>query len=131
MIQAIPTRNPETSQQLKTLLALELIGQYAITLDDGEILYNQLYPSLNAGYSVTLDFQGVTHFAAPFLNFAIGRLFEHFSAEDINTRLEILNISSVGQASLNRVIENSKAYYSDDGIRNAVNQALAEQAMRE
>jgi isocitrate dehydrogenase kinase/phosphatase len=131
MIQAIPTRNPETSKSTKSLLASELIGPYAITMDDGKIIYNELYPLLSSEYSVTLDFQGVTHFAAPFLNFAIGRLFEHFSAEEINTRLEILNISSVGQASLNRVIENSKAYYSDDGIRNAVNQVLADQAMRE
>ncbi len=37
MIQAIPTRNPEASQALKTLLVSELIGQHAITLDDGEI----------------------------------------------------------------------------------------------
>jgi hypothetical protein len=131
MIQAVPTRNPEASQPIKTLLALELIGQYAITRDDGEILYNELYPLLSNGFSVTLDFQGVTHFAAPFLNFAIGRLFAHFSAADLNTRLEILNISVAGQGSLERVIENSEAYYNDEGIRNAVNQVLAEQAMWE
>jgi STAS-like domain of unknown function (DUF4325) len=131
MIQAIPTRNPEISKPTRSLLASDIIGQYAITIEDGKIIYDELYPLLSDGCSVILDFQGVTHFAAPFLNFAIGRLFEHFSEEDINTRLEILNISSAGQASLNRVIENSKAYYSDDSIRNAVNQVLTEQAMRE
>jgi hypothetical protein len=131
MIQAIPTRNPETSQPLKTLLALELIGQYAITLDDGYTVYNELYPLLSNGFKVTLDFQGITHFGAPFMNAAIGGLLAGFSIDFLKTNLITINLTSAGQGLLERVIIDSNDYYTNPLTRAAVDRVLHEQSIAE
>ncbi len=131
MIQAVPTRNPEVSQPIKTLLALELIGQYAITLDDGYTVYNELYPLLSNGVSVTLDFQGMTHFGAPFLNAAIGGLLASFSVDFLRDNLKTINLTSAGQGLLERVIINSNEYYSNPLTRAAVDRVLHEQSIAE
>ncbi len=131
MIQAVPTRIPEASPPLKTLLASELIGQYAITLDDGYTVYNELYPLLSNGFSVTLDFQGITHFGAPFLNAAIGGLLASFSVDFLRDNLKTINLTSAGQGLLERVIIDSNDYYSNPLTRAAVDRVLHEQSIAE
>jgi STAS-like domain of unknown function (DUF4325) len=111
------------------LAVSQLIGNYGITLDDGERLYAALYPLLEQGDTISLDFQDVTIFASPFFNAGIGRLLESFSAEQLNCHLIPINLSLAGQSALRRVIENAKAYYGSATVQNAVNGVLHEQAI--
>ena len=59
------------------------IGEDAITLDDGQSIYQQIKPELLAGHEVELDFDGVSVFAAPFFNAAIGQLLKDLRPEEL------------------------------------------------
>jgi STAS-like domain of unknown function (DUF4325) len=113
----------------KAVTVSQLIGNYGITLDDGDILYNVLYPSLQEGQSVTVDFQGVAIFASPFFNAAIGRLLANFSADFLKENLKPINLSAAGEATLRQVIKNASAYYSNPVTRAAVDRVLHEQSI--
>jgi ABC-type molybdate transport system substrate-binding protein len=107
----------------------QLIGNYGITLDDGDALYAALHPLLTEGRRVTLDFAGVTIFASPFFNASIGRLLAYFSSDFLNAHLTPVNLSAAGQGTLRRVIENAKAYHGSAAVQDAVDQVLDEQAL--
>ncbi len=49
-----------------------LVGENCMTPDEGQQVYNLIYPELVADRPVELDFSGVDIFASPFFNFAIG-----------------------------------------------------------
>ena len=44
----------------------KLIGEYCITIEDGQKVYNLIYPELAAEHCVELDFTGIKVFATPF-----------------------------------------------------------------
>ncbi|MDZ4768219.1 MAG: STAS-like domain-containing protein [Chloroflexota bacterium] len=106
----------------------KLVGEFAITLDDGEKIYAIIHPAMQKGQPVNLDFSGVRIFGSPFMNAAIGHLLQDFQSEELNRLLLIDRdkITPVGLSILRRVIENAKAYYADPLVRDAVEQAIAE-----
>ncbi|MBH8562770.1 STAS-like domain-containing protein [Nostoc sp. CENA67] len=105
-----------------------IVGEYAITAESGQNVYDQIHPVLLAGNSVELDFTGVKVFASLFFNFAIGQLLKDIPADKLNQQVEFIGISSDGWNVLERVITNAKHYYSDERFRNAVDTVMAEQA---
>lgn len=90
----------------------ELIGENAMTLDDGEAIYARIHDPLIHGETVELDFDGVQVFASPFFNAGIGRLLGDLTAETLNARLKFDHLSDFGARVLRRVIENAKDYYA-------------------
>lgn len=105
----------------------ELVGENCITLDDGQKVYEQIHPRLKDSQPVELNFSGISVFASPFFNTAIGQLLRDIKADDLNRLLSVTNISPVGRDVLKRVIENSKAYYTDENLRKALDEILSEQ----
>jgi len=105
-----------------------LVGENCITLEDGQKVYDQIYPELKAGRPVEIDFAGTEVFASPFFNAAIGRLLKDIEADDLNKLLKVSHLTSAGMEVLKRVIENSKEYYSDAETRKALDDILSEQA---
>jgi len=101
-----------------------LTGENCITLDDGQKIYEQIHPRLQAKESVELDFTDVKIVASPFLNAAIGQLLRDISPDDLNTYLKISNLSLISRPVLRRVIENAKAYYGNDAVREAVDEVI-------
>lgn len=97
----------------------EIVGENAITLDDGQAVFDRIKADLTAGHVVELDFDGVSIFASPFFNAAIGQLLHDFSADQLNQRLRVVNLSPVGLDVLRRVIDNAKEYYSAADYREA------------
>ncbi len=89
----------------------ELIGENAMTLDDGEAVYARIHDPLTHGETVELDFDGVEVFASPFFNAGIGRLLGDLTADALNTLLKFDHLSDFGARVLRRVIENAKEYY--------------------
>ncbi len=89
----------------------ELIGENAMTLDDGNAIYTQIHEALIQGTLVELDFDGVKVFASPFFNAGIGQLLSDLSPDMLNTRLKFDRLSEFGARILRRVIENAKDYY--------------------
>ncbi|MBX3648730.1 MAG: STAS-like domain-containing protein [Rhodocyclaceae bacterium] len=90
----------------------ELVGENAMTLDDGEAIYARIHAPLKQGETVELDFDGVQVFASPFFNAGIGRLLADLTADGLNARLKFEHLSDFGARVLRRVIENAKDYYA-------------------
>jgi hypothetical protein len=90
----------------------ELVGENAMTLDDGAAIYSRIHGPLAGGELVELDFAGVQVFASPFFNAGIGRLLADLSPETLNARLKLEHLSEIGARVLRRVIENARDYYA-------------------
>lgn len=89
----------------------ELVGENAMTLDDGNAIYSRIHDPLTHGETVELDFDGVEVFASPFFNAGVGRLLGELTADSLNSRLKFGHLSDFGARVLRRVIENAKEYY--------------------
>ena len=107
-------------------LVCEMVGEDAITLDDGQSIHDQIRPELLAGHEVDLDFDGVAVFASPFFNAAIGQLLKDLQPDDLNRLLRVLNINPTGRDVLRRVVENAKKYYASPDYREAQSKVLRE-----
>lgn len=105
-----------------------IVGKNGMTSQDGQKVYDAIYPKLKAGHQIELDFSGVEIFASPFFNFAIGQLLKDIETDTLNQLLKVSHLNPVGINILKRVIENSKEYYSSPKIRKAIEEVLSEQA---
>lgn len=100
-------------------------GEDAITLEDGQLVYDRVHPELLAGRAVTLDFTGVTVFASPFFNGAIGQLLRDLQPDALNRLLQVVNLDPTGMDVVRQVIANSKRYYAEPNYRAAQEKVLA------
>lgn len=106
----------------------EQIGINAITVDDGQKVYNVIHEELSNQRELELDFEGVRVVASPFLNVAIGKLMRDFTPDQLNTYLKFKNVSSITLPILRRVIETSREYYTNENYRLAVDSVLEQEA---
>ncbi|MBN3944301.1 MAG: STAS-like domain-containing protein [Nostoc sp.] len=107
----------------------ELIGENCMSQKAGQQIYDLIYPQLQAGKPVELDFAGVRRFLSVFFNFAISQLLRDIKAEDLDRLLVVSNLNPVGQETYDNVFENAKRYYSDQQYRQAVNEMILEQSV--
>jgi hypothetical protein len=110
------------------IIIRDIVGENAITLEDGEKTYQKIVPALRSEEKISLDFAGVKVFASPFFNSAIGRLLKDFSTEILNRFLSFDNLNPIGAEVLKKVIENSKQFYSKPEAQKAIEQAIAQRA---
>jgi len=122
------TSRSATSTATLHVDVIELVGEYCITSDDGDRIYDVIHPALKVKQRVDLDFAGVDIFASPFFNAAIGRLYADISGDELALLLKVLNVTQDGLYVLARVIENSREYYSVSQRRRAVNESLIRHA---
>jgi hypothetical protein len=106
-----------------------IVGQNCMTPEQGQDVYDRIHQHLLDGQPVELDFDGVDIFASPFFNYAVGQLLKDISPSELNRLLSISNLNPVGLSVLQRVIENSKQYYSDPRFREAVDEVLEREAI--
>jgi hypothetical protein len=121
------------SQQLSqtssyTINILDLIGEYCITTEDGQTLYDLIHPKLLENQPVELDFTGVEIAAPPFLNFAIGQLLRDNQPESIDRLLQRKNLNPLDEETLQLIIDDCKRYYSEPDFRSRVEQVMCELA---
>lgn len=103
-------------------------GKYAVTLIDGQQVYEQILPALESGCAIELDFGGVEVFASPFFNAALGQLLGRFSSEKLNELIEVTNLGPDGKAILTQVLENAREYYAaSDEERRKIDTIVSEQ----
>ena len=103
---------------------LEITGDSAITLEAGQTLYALIKEKLDKQEKVELDFSGVEAVATLYFNAAIGQLYKDFSSETLNQLLDIKELIPAGRNILNRVKKNSKTYYDQPEVREAVGSVL-------
>jgi hypothetical protein len=105
----------------------DILGPRCIIKDDGQKIYNVIHPLLMNGEDVILDFEGITQFASPFFNFAVGQLLKDIKREDIECRLKVQNMSDAGKQLLELVIENAAKYHGNPDYRKIVDDILKQQ----
>jgi hypothetical protein len=106
----------------------DITGEYAISADHGQQVYDQVHSDLLDGRSVELDFAEVKIFASAFFNFAIGQLLKDISTDDLNRLLKISNLNPSGISILRHIITNAKRFYSDSQYQTAVEAVMDEYA---
>jgi len=104
------------------------IGERCVTSEDGQHVYEEIHPKLAAGEPVSLDFTGVTVFASPFFNFAIGQLLRDLKPGDLNELLKVEGLLPDGGLVVQRVVKNAKEYYRNPEAKKAVDEILKQQA---
>ncbi len=102
------------------ILVREIVGENAVTLEDGQEIFDQIRPELGRNGPVELDFSGVAVVSCPFLNAAIGQLLKDLRPEELEGQLKVENLTSVWEDLLHRVIEHAKKYYSSSSDYQAV-----------
>ncbi len=110
------------------LKVANLVGDRCVTSEDGQKVYDEIVPKLRSNEKICLDFEGTTIFASPFFNLAVGQLLKDFSSDKLNELLEILNLGPNGILALKRVIKNSKKYFQDPKIKDALDTTIEEEA---
>jgi len=106
----------------------EIAGKNCVTSEGGQKVYDQIIPRLRSNENVNLDFDGVSVFASPFFNFAIGQLLKDYSPNKLNELLSIINLTSNGTSVLKRVIQNSREYYQDPRAKKAFDDTIEKEA---
>jgi len=106
----------------------DIIGPRCIVKEDGQRVYDVIHDTLKKKETVTLDFSGVTQFASPFFNFAIGQLLKDIKEDDLRHLLQIENLDPPGRLVVERVIENASRYHTDVDYRKIVDDILGQQA---
>lgn len=106
----------------------EQIGPRCIIKEDGQKVFGAIHDPLKNGETVTLDFEGVSQFASPFFNFAIGQLLKDVPEADLRRHLHIEHLNQTGTLVVERVIENAAKYHDDKDYRKIVDDILAQQA---
>lgn len=106
----------------------DIVGEFCITPDDGQQVYEKIHPALHEGRAVLLNFGGVRVLASPFLNMAVGQLLQDVPYDDVNRCLQTKGLTHHDDTLLRRVVENARDYYSDPVARRALDRAIANAA---
>ena len=104
------------------------IGPRCIIKEDGQKIYDTIVELLMKGDTVTLDFEGVTQFASPFFNFAIGQLLKNIKERVLFSLLQLEHLNETGELIVDRVIENATRYHGSEDFRKIVDDILKRQA---
>lgn len=85
----------------------------ALTQEQGDIILEDITFAFENKEKVILDFTNVESMISPFLNNAIGQLYEKYTSEYIQKYLELRNFPESKKATLNIVISNAKKFYAN------------------
>lgn len=97
-----------------TINVKEIIGSpSALTREQGNLLLEEIRKAFEKGNKVILDFAEIESIITPFLNVAIGKLYEDNTSDMLRENLSIQNVPKGKAASFNLVIENAKRFYAN------------------
>lgn len=85
----------------------------ALTQEQGDIIFHEIDTSFKRKEEIFLDFSNVESMISPFLNNAIGQLYENYTSEDIKQYLHLENFPPTKNSTLNIVINNAKKFYAN------------------
>lgn len=88
----------------------------ALSQEQGDIVNAVIVASFKEKEKVSLDFSHVESMFSPFLNNAIGKLYENYTTEFITQYLELVNFPKNKVSTLNIVISNAKKFYANPKI---------------
>lgn len=101
------------SESTQSYKLAEMYGEMALSLAEGQALFEAVGRDLRSNQQVELDFAGVQVMASAFLNAGIGQLYRDFDVAALNYLVTISNVSPASTHLMNLVLENSKRYLSE------------------
>ena len=84
-----------------------------VTPDEGMPIYNQVIAWLKEGQTVTLDFDQVELVTTAFLNVIIGKLYENYPSDELNSMLKFKNLTNGIALRIKAVADTAKIYYKN------------------
>ncbi len=92
----------------------ECIGESsAISTEEGDSLYQRIEKALDKEISVQVSFKNIQLITTAFLNAAIGQLYKKYTSDQLNEKLEILDLEPTDMEILKRVISVAKKYFEN------------------
>lgn len=91
----------------------EVSGDAAISVSDGEAIYNKIDAALSKKLVVVLDFQNINLIITAFLNACIGQLYSKYNSEELTLYLKLENVKSEDSPLFNMVIKCAKEYFEN------------------
>jgi STAS-like domain of unknown function (DUF4325) len=104
----------------------EITGKYAIAPKDGQELYDLIFPLIQSGEVVELDFSDIKVVTTAFFNVSTGMLLKDFSRNDLNRQIHVTGLDSDSQNILQQVMDNAEHYYTDPSYKKAVDTVMEE-----
>lgn len=108
----------------KPILVKETCGAHCVGPEEAERLFDLLEPALRAGGRVQLDFTGVDTLASSFLNVALGRLYGHLPASDVDALLEYKGLDPTDDRVVKLVVKNAKEHYAQSARQRDLEQQI-------
>lgn len=100
-----------------------LNSPFAVSTEEGELLFSKIEDAFSKEYQVTLDFDNIEIIVSTFLNASIGQLYGKFTTEYIQNNLSLKNMSDDDLDILKLVTDRAKEYFQDknrfDNISNS------------
>ena len=107
-----------------TINVAQLIGENAVSIQKGEILYNEISRFWDSSELIELDFNNVKVFATPFFNRGVAPFLKDIKIEELQKKLSFKNMNDIGRSVLNHVIHNAIEYYSDEKLKEGIDKNI-------
>ncbi len=89
----------------------DVVGQFCINKEQGQKIYNLIYPTLKVGKRTEVSFEKVLIVLPVFLNFAFKDLLRDIEGKDLKRSLVVTNLSDAASELYQSVMENDLIYY--------------------
>lgn len=92
----------------------EVLGKFELTFEhEGQVVYPLIAEAFNQGKKVVVSFKNVQLITWSFVTKAIGQLYEHFSESQIQSCLQLVDISEEDLEFVHHVMETKKEFLID------------------
>ena len=92
----------------------EVLGKFELTFEhEGQVIYPLITEAFNQGKKVVVSFKNVQLITWSFVTKAIGQLYEHFSESQIQSCLQLVDISEEDLEFVHHVMETKKEFLLD------------------
>ena len=92
----------------------EVLGKFELTFEhEGQVVYPLIAEAFNQGKKVVLSFENLQLITWSFVTKAIGQLYEHFSESQIQSCLQLVDISEEDLEFVHHVMETKKEFLID------------------
>lgn len=111
---------------MKEMKINELIGgNFAVTTDDGNLVFNLLDKNLSGHKKINLDFSDIIVMTTAFLNAAIGQLYSKYKSEEITPYLKLKNVAEEDKILFKKVTERAREYFANkESFEKNINDAI-------
>jgi iron uptake system EfeUOB component EfeO/EfeM len=90
----------------------DIVGSpLCVSAEDGQKVYENIAPLLEAGNKVALSFAKVETLISAFLNAAVGQLYGKFTEDQVRALLAVEDMDQEDMSLLKRVVDNAKVYF--------------------